>query len=151
MADRKRLWMPFRMGVPTNLAVATVLRIDLTSIANATLGREVEGYTTQRAIFDVAMINTGSAVSQIAMGIINFPTNMFLGNSDPVTDPMADWQWWEEIMTESSGNTRMHYIHRDIATVRRSPGRERNLWMYIQNSGAQPCTVYAAGRILVLE
>ena len=151
MANRKRMWCPFRMGVPTSLTAGSIVRVDIMSILESRLARAIEGYTTQRSIFTVSQINTGPAVSQLGVGIINLTESSGLGAVTPIGDPNVDWMFWEEIMTESANNERMLHMKYDVETVRMSKGQDRHTWIILENSGAQPMDVYVAGRMLILD
>ena len=110
----------------------------------------MEAYTTQRAIFDVTLIGNTTSIGRCAMGIINLPSAMNLNAGDPSTDPMWDWQYWGEQAVNRDTEVTIN-IHRDIATVRKSPGRDRTLWFYIRNSGVTSIIVAINGRVLALE
>jgi len=152
MADRKRMWMPWRLGTPVTLTSGSVLRIAITSIADARLGRQVEGYTAQRAIFEYSLRALTTTPVEIILAIINLPTGSGISATLPGANPMMDWQWWEATLCPATTDRpTVRFMHRDIATVRKSPGRDRQYWFYMENVGTQSVEVWASGRSLVLE
>jgi len=151
--DRKYTWLPFRQGVWVSLAGLGVARVDITSIMESRLGRQLEGYTTERLIFNAAIQHDGTGTrGQTIMGVINLPADTTISNVTPLGDPAADWQYWEEIFyTVHNVAQNVIDVRRDISISRRSPGRDRILWFYIEHSGVAGGFINVSGRCLISE
>jgi len=152
--NRRRTWCPFRTGALVNLPAATAVRVDMTSIIEARLGRAMEGYTTQRTIFDYGIFPLVGTIGIVSCGIINVPSQLGAVAVLPSLDPTNDWLFWEEVMVPGVvENPDIIWRHHDVATVRKSPGRDRTTWFYLENSTAATAAfdIYIAGRMLILE
>ena len=147
------MWLPWRMGSEQTLTPSAVLSVDIPSIMEARLNRQIEGYTSSRSIFNITMISGSSTgVSQLIAGIINLPTGVILGGVEPENDATADWQYWEEWTIPREDNNERVEIHRDVRTERKSPGRDRVYQLILKNTSASNnLIVYASGRTVVLE
>ncbi len=149
LRNRKRTWMPFNTGVIA-LSGSNVVRVGIPSIAEIHLGREIQGYTTQRLIFNMTMRSDTTTPMQFTMGVINLNQNVVISSLDPGADPMSDWQYWEMLRANESTKD-FTWIHRDLNISRRSRGRDQDLFFYISNELSVAGSFHLAGRVLILE
>jgi len=153
MSDRRNMWFPWRMGIEAALTPGSVLSVDIPSIMEGRLARQVQGYTSSRSIFNIqANSSSLASESQMICGIINLPEGVILGGTEPENDSTADWQYWEEFWIPKGNNIELPLWHRDVRTERKSPGRDRQYIFIVKNTDTlNNLTVYVSGRTVILE
>jgi len=146
---RRRTWLPFNSTV-ISLTSLAISRTDIPSIMEAQLGREIQGYTTQRLIVNIDALSNTTTPSFIACGLIANNAGLALADIDPGANPEADWQWWEGFRVNDVDQELTH-IHRDLRVQRRVRGRDTNMFIYVSNEGTITTSVLIHGRVLILE
>ena len=152
MTSRRRgtYWATFSEGaVKTALPAGTVSRLFLLSTREAEVGREYEGYTVTRMIFNLFLLQQSDVESPASCGIILQNTDIALADIEPASDQFADWLWWEEFLPAQTSAHPMTIITRDIHSQRKARGADTDLYFYIVNRGTTTLEVHRSGRVLL--
>jgi len=151
MTSRRRgtFWMEFSEGaVLLTLAFGGISRLLIPSLREGEVGREYEGYTVTRTIFNLFLHSTGAEVVCTA-GIIILPESVGASSVDPTAEPAADWLWREEFVAPASADEPLE-IHRDVGSQRKARGGETEQFFYVVNrSGVAGVELHRSGRTLV--
>ena len=148
----KFTWLPFRFGAPVTLGATGITRVDIPSIVESRLAREVQGYTTRRLIFNFgASATDGIVLGSVMLAVINLTNSSGLTSVTPEDEATADWQYWSEHFLDVSGANNMLHVSRDIEIKRISHGNDRNLYFVMENTGAPSIEINCTGRVLIEE
>ena len=144
MADRMaRMWAPVRTSV-VSLAAGAVMRIDMLSILEVSLGRDFRQWTVTRI---VGNLQVASSDTEFVWGVRVENENVLLGSVDPMEDATADWILHGGLYTNISARD---MVKIDNRSQRKSHGEQSKLFFYIQNTGGVGGQVGFIGRALML-
>ena len=153
MTTRRRgtFWMPFSEGaVPLAHAAGISSRLLIASIRETAHGREFEGYTVTRILFNMTITADAGNDNVVAAGIILLPSDVALANVGPADERLVDWMWQEEWQVGVINNFNQVRISRDIRSQRKARGGDTELYFYVENrDGANGLQVHRSGRVLV--
>ena len=116
----------------------------------AQLGRDIQGFTTQRLIVNIDGRSDTTTPAFWVAGLIATNAQLALADLRPGENPTGDWQWWEGWRVNPSDRELTH-MHRDLRVARKVRGRDQNLFLYLENELTVAGTVLIHGRVLVLE
>jgi len=151
MTTRRRgtFWATFSEGATATTVVSTAAsRLFLLSTREAQVGRQYEGYTVTRMIFNLHLQQLTDVEEAVSCGIILQNADIAVASVEPAADQYADWLWWEEFLPGVSAVGNWNLITRDIRSQRKARGADTELWFYVTNRGGGSIVVHRSGRIL---
>ena len=142
--------MPFSEGSGfTALGPSGVNRLSIPSVREVEVGREYEGYTITRCVFNLNLQSATTTPLVVSCGLITIQEDVAVGTITPSGDPSADWFWFEEFLAPGSDEDPVTH-HRDIRSQRKARGGDSDTYFYIVNRNAgSTVNVHRSGRMLV--
>ena len=149
MPDRmNRMWAPVNGGTP--MPAISVARLDVLSILEVALGRELRAWTVTRFVGHLQVWSTAAAISEWMWGMRVENENVPLGSIDPEADANANWIFHAGVWTRGQDAYPSESVHIDNRSQRKSQGEQSRLYFYVENTGGTAGEFRLIGRALML-
>jgi len=151
VADRmSRTWLPFTTGQPlVALGTGASARVDIASILETTLGRQLGAFTITRMLLRVSMV-VDSSFSVFQLGAIIHHLDVAVGVIGPGTDASSNWIWKDEVAVSNTGVSIQESVTADVRSQRKAQQSRQRLFLYVTNLGPTAGDFHVYGRALVL-
>ena len=148
---RRMQWGVVSSGTPVTVAAGAIVRVDMTSVLEADMGRTLGNYTIIRMVGQLAVKGEGiNVLTQWTAGVIQLADQVLITQMpSPQLQNSADWLWLRRGYCDAVALP-AQYVNIDNRTARKTAELNRNWFFVITNtSGVQDLTFGIFLRILL--
>ena len=148
---RRMMWSPFSEGSGViGLAVATNSRLDLLSLVETEVNRDIEEFTVTR-IVGTLFFNGGVNSELVLTAAIRLQhEDIGLASVSPVGDPASRWLYHQDhVAMARTDSTSVDRINFDLRGQWKARGLDNTLWFMVENRSGQVINIHRTGRVLL--
>ena len=134
---RRMQWGVVSSGSPLTAIAGAVIRIDMTSVLEADMGRTLGNYTIIRMVGQLAVKGQGiNVLTQWTAGVIQLADQVTITQTpSPQLQNSADWLWLRRGYVDATALP-AQYVNIDNRTARKTAELNRNWFFVMTNAGS---------------